>query len=451
MTRIAPDKLKSLDRTVSSPAKVASASFIGTTIEWYDYYIFGTASVLIFNTQFFPNLDPFAGTLAALATFAVAFIARPFGGAFFGHFGDRIGRKKMLVLSVVTMGLGTLVVGLLPTYATIGILAPILLVICRFLQGFAVGGEWGGAVLMALEHAPDNRRAFYASFPQAGVPAGTVLSAGTFALLTLMPDDDFQAWGWRIPFLASVILVAIGLYIRLKVTESPEFLAVKEKDDIPKVPVWEILKFHKWPLVAGMLCTFAPNIVFYIATVFLISYGPVEVGVSSQTIFVALIIAASLQVVSMPFIATFADRFSKRRLLLIGCVVVAIGAFPVFALFNLGTFWSVLGALVLALPIMHAVAYGAISGFTAELFPARVRYSGTSLAYQLGGIITSAPVPLIALFLMRETGTSNSVSLYIVVAAILGFIIIALAPRRHRAIVDLSENAFPSAADHETR
>ena len=422
------------ETSAPSPAKVASASFIGTTIEWYDYYIFGTASVLIFNTQFFPNLDPFAGTLAAFATFAVAFIARPFGGAFFGHFGDRIGRKKMLVLSVVTMGAGTLVVGLLPTYATIGIWAPILLVLCRFLQGFAVGGEWGGAVLMSLEHAPENKRAFYASFPQAGVPAGTVLSAGTFALLTLMPAEDFQAWGWRIPFLASVILVAIGLYIRLRVTESPEFLAVKERNEVPKVPAVEIFKYHKWPLVAGMLCTFAPNIVFYIATVFLVSYGPAEVGVSGQTIFVALMIAACLQIVSMPFIATFADKYSKRGLLLVGCVIVAVGAFPIFMLFNIGTFWGVLGALVLALPIMHAFSYGAISGFTAELFPARVRYTGTSLAYQLGGIITSAPVPIIATLLIRETGTSASVSLYIIVAALLGFTIIALAPRRHRAI-----------------
>ncbi|MGN7949367.1 MFS transporter [Microbacterium sp. 22215] len=417
-----------------SPLKVAGASFIGTTIEWYDYYIFGTAAVLIFNTQFFPNLDPLAGTLAAFATFAVAFIARPFGGAFFGHFGDRIGRKKMLVWSVLCMGLGTLVVGFLPTYAQIGIWAPLLLVICRFLQGFAVGGEWGGAVLMSLEHAPANKRAFYASFPQAGVPAGTVLSAGTFALLTLMPDEDFNAWGWRIPFLASVILVAIGLYIRLKVTESPEFLAVKESNQTPKVPVWDVLKFHKWALIVGMMCGFAPNIVFYIATVFMVKYGPTDLGIDSNVIFVAMMIAASIQVVSMPYIATFADKTSKRRLLLIGCVIVALGAFPVFWLFNIGTFWSILAALLIALPIMHAVSYGAISGFTAELFPARVRYTGTSLAYQLGGIITSAPVPIIATLLLAETGTFAAVAGYMIVAAALGFVFIFFAPKGHKAI-----------------
>ncbi len=416
-----------------SPLKVAGASFIGTTIEWYDYYIFGTASVLIFNSQFFPTLDPLAGTLAAFATFAVAFIARPFGGAFFGHFGDRIGRKKMLVWSVLAMGLGTLVVGFLPTYAQIGIWAPILLVVCRFLQGFAVGGEWGGAVLMSLEHAPANKRAFYASFPQAGVPAGTVLSSGTFALLTLMPNEAFQAWGWRIPFLASVILVAIGLYIRLKVTESPEFLAVKESNSTQKVPVWDVLQHHKWPLLIGMLCGFAPNIVFYIATVFMVKYGPTDLGVDSNLIFVTMMIAASIQVVSMPYIATFADRTSKRRLLLIGTIVVAAGAFPIFWLFNTGTFLGILAALILCLPIMHAVSYGAISGFTAELFPARVRYTGTSLAYQLGGIVTSAPVPIIATLLLAETGTFVAVSAYIIVSAALGFLAIYFAPQGHTA------------------
>ena len=413
-----------------SPAKVAMASFIGTTIEWYDYFIFGAAAVLVLNQQFFPTLDPLAGVLASFATFAVAFIARPFGGAFFGHFGDRIGRKKMLVWSVVTMGAGTFVVGLLPNYETIGIWAPVLLVVCRFLQGFAVGGEWGGAVLMSLEHAPANKRAFYASFPQAGVPAGTVLSSGTFALLVLMPQEDLMSWGWRIPFIASIVLVAVGLWIRLKVTESPEFLKVKERNEAPKVPVWDVLKFHKRSLLTGMLCTFAPNIIFYIATVFLLKYGPAELGISSNTIFVALMIAASLQVITLPYFATFADRHSKKRLLLVGCVLVALGSFPVFWLFSIGTFWGVLAAMVLALPILHGISYGVISGYTAELFPARVRYTGTSLAYQLGGIITSAPVPIVATLLIDQYDSYWPVAVYITVSAILGFIIIAIAPKQ---------------------
>jgi metabolite-proton symporter len=409
--------------------KVAMASFIGTTIEWYDYYIFGAATVLVLNSQFFPTLDPFAGTLAAFATFAVAFIARPFGGAFFGHYGDKIGRKKMLVWSVLTMGLGTLVVGLLPNYDAIGIWAPILLVVCRFLQGFAVGGEWGGAVLMSLEHAPANKRAFFASFPQAGVPAGTVLSSGTFALIALMPQEDLLAWGWRIPFIASVLLVVVGLWIRLKVTESPEFLEIQEKDETHKVPALEVFKSHKRSLVHGILCGFAPNFTFYIATVFLVSYGPKQLGIPTGTIFVALMIAASLQVFTLPFFATFADKHSLKRVLLTGCVLVAAGAFPVFALFSTGTFWGILAALVIALPILHGVSYGVISGFTAELFPTKVRYTGTSLAYQLGGIVTSAPVPIIATLLIEEYQTSDAVAWYMVIAAVLGFIAIITAPR----------------------
>jgi len=410
-----------------SPAKVAMASFIGTTIEWYDYYIFGAATVLVLNSQFFPTLDPFAGTLASFATFAVAFIARPFGGAFFGHFGDKIGRKKMLVWSVLAMGLGTLVVGLLPNYATIGIWAPILLVVCRFLQGFAVGGEWGGAVLMSLEHAPANKRAFFASFPQAGVPAGTVLSSGTFALIALMPQDQLLSWGWRIPFIASILLVIVGLWIRLKVTESPEFLEIQEKNEVPKVPAFEVFKHHKRSLMHGILCGFAPNFTFYIATVFLVSYGPKQLGIPSSTIFVALMIAASLQVFTLPFFATFADKYSQKKVLLTGCVLVAVGAFPVFALFSTGTFWGILLALVIALPLLHGVSYGVISGFTAELFPTEVRYTGTSLAYQLGGIVTSAPVPIIATLLIQQYQSSDAVAWYMVISAVLGFIAIVTA------------------------
>ncbi|OUM45091.1 MFS transporter [Arthrobacter sedimenti] len=410
-----------------SPTKVALASFIGTTIEWYDYYIFGAATVLVLNSQFFPTLDPLAGTLASFATFAVAFIARPFGGAFFGHFGDRIGRKKMLIWSVLTMGLGTLLVGLLPNYAAIGIWAPILLVVCRFLQGFAVGGEWGGAVLMSLEHAPANKRAFFASFPQAGVPAGTVLSSGTFALLSLMPEDQLLSWGWRIPFIASIVLVAVGLWIRLKVTESPEFLKIQEKNEVPKVPAFDVFKSHKRSLVHGILCGFAPNFTFYIATVFLVSYGPKQLGIPSGTIFVALMIAATLQVFTLPFFATFADKHSLKRVLLTGCVLVAAGAFPVFALFSTGTFWGILAALIIALPVLHAISYGVISGFTAELFPTEVRYTGTSLAYQLGGIITSAPVPIIATLLIERYNSSDAVAWYMVISAVLGFIAIATA------------------------
>ncbi|MEN0139644.1 MAG: MFS transporter [Rhodococcus sp. (in: high G+C Gram-positive bacteria)] len=411
------------------PRRAAFSSFVGTTIEWYDYYIFGTAAVLVLNDQFFPALDPFAATMASFATFSVAFVARPLGGAIFGHFGDRVSRKKMLVWSIVAMGLSTLVVGLLPNYESIGVWAPIALVFCRFIQGLAVGGEWGGAVLMALEHAPENKRAFYASWPQCGVPAGVVLSSGTFFFIQMMPEEDLHEWGWRIPFLLSVGLIIVGLYIRLKVTESPDFLEVKERGEQAKVPALDIFRSHKKSLVIGMLSTAAPNIVFYLATVFMLSYGP-KVGIDRGLIFASLIAAAAVQVVSMPYIATFADKHSKRTILLGGAVLVAVAAFPIFALFNTGTVWGVLSAVFLALPIVHATSYGAVSSFIAELFPARVRFSGSALSYQLGGIVTSAPVPLLATLLFEKYHTSSAVALYVVGAALVSFIFISMAPRK---------------------
>ncbi|MCO1659897.1 MFS transporter [Pseudonocardia humida] len=416
-------------RQAPSPAKVAVASFIGTTIEWYDYLVFGAATVLVFNPLFFPTLDPVAGALAGFATLAVAFLARPLGGLVFGHFGDRVGRKRMLVLSVVLMGLGTVAVGLLPTYATIGIWAPVLLVVLRFVQGFAVGGEWGGAVVMSLEHAPPHRRAFYASFPQAGVPAGTFLSSGAFFLVTLMPEEQLLSWGWRVPFLCSALLVVVGLYIRLRVSESPEFLALQERGDVVKAPAVEVLRSSKRALVVGMLCMLAPNTIFYLASTFFLSYGPVHLGLSRGLVLAALLVAAALQVVTLPLLAVLADRIGTRNFLMIGCVAVALGAFPVFALFDTGTTAGVVAAYLLALPVLHALVYGAVAGFTAELFPPRARYTGSSLAYHLGGALTAAPVPIVATLLLAEFGSSAAIAVYVVLAALVCGAAISLAPR----------------------
>jgi metabolite-proton symporter len=412
----------------ASPSRAAFTAFVGTTIEWYDYYIFGTATALVLNSQFFPALDPVSATLASFATFAVAFIARPLGGALFGHFGDRVGRKKMLVYSLLGMGFATLVVGFMPTYSQIGVLAPILLVACRFVQGIAVGGEWSGGVLMALEHAPPTKRAFYASWPQAGVPAGTVLSSGAFFLVQLLPDETFLSWGWRLPFFASAGLVLIGLYIRLKITESPDFLKLDARAKV-KVPAADVFRSHKKSMVIGMLCTAAPNIVFYLATVFLLSYGPAQVGYSRGQIFASLMVAAALQVIAMPAIAVLADRTDKRTMMLVGCAVVGIAAFPIFWLFNTGTTLGLVLSLVLALPIVHGTAYGVVSSFIAELFPVNVRFSGSSLAYQLGGVITSAPVPFLATLLLAEFGTTAAVSAYVVVCAVVSALFVAWAPR----------------------
>ncbi|GAA0896404.1 MFS transporter [Pseudonocardia zijingensis] len=411
-----------------SAAKVAVASFIGTTIEWYDYLVFGAATVLVFNPLFFPTLDPLAGTIAGFATLAVAFLARPLGGLVFGHFGDRIGRKKMLVLSVVLMGAGTFAVGLLPTYETIGIWAPVLLVTLRFVQGFAVGGEWGGAVVMSLEHAPPHRRAFYASFPQAGVPAGTFLSSGAFFLVTLMPEEQLLSWGWRVPFLASALLIVVGLYIRLRVTESPEFLALKKSGDLVRLPAADIFASHKRALVVGMLCMLAANAIFYLASTFFLSYGPNHLGLSRGLVLTALLVAAAIQVVTMPLFAIVADRVGPRNFLIAGCGVVAVCAFPVFLLVDTGTTAGVFAAYLLALPVLHALVYGAVAGFTAELFPPRARYTGSSVAYHLGGAVTAAPVPIVATLLLAEFGSSSAIAVYLALAAVVCGIVIALAP-----------------------
>ena len=411
-----------------SAAKVAVAGFIGTTIEWYDYLVFGAATVLVFNPLFFPTLDPLAGTLAGFATLAVAFLARPVGGLVFGHFGDRIGRKKMLVLSVVMMGAGTFAVGLLPTYETIGIWAPILLVALRFVQGFAVGGEWGGAVVMSLEHAPPNRRAFYASFPQAGVPAGTFLSSSAFFLVTLMPEEQLLSWGWRIPFLCSAILIAVGLYIRLRVTESPEFLALQSGGDVAKLPAADVFASHKRALVVGSLCLLAPNAVFYLASTFFLSYGPVHLGLSRGLVLTALLVASAVQVVTLPLFAIIADRTGTKNFLMAGCAVVAVGAFPVFLLFDTGTVAGVVAAYLLALPVLHALVYGAVAGFIAELFPPKARYTGSSVAYHLGGAVTAAPVPIVATLLLTEFGTSAAIAVYLILATLACGLVISLAP-----------------------
>nr|WP_221380724.1 MFS transporter [Actinoplanes polyasparticus] len=415
-------------RKPPTPLRIALAAAVGTTIDWYDYLVFGAATVLVFNPLFFPTLDPVTGTLAGFSTLAVAFLARPVGALVFGHFGDRTGRKQMLVLSIVTMGAGTFAVGLLPTYHTIGIWAPILLLILRLAQGFAVGGEWGGAVIISLEHAPPHRRALYASLPQAGVPAGAFLSSGAFFLVTLLPEDDLLSWGWRIPFLCSAVLVAVGLYIRLRLTESPAFLAARERGDVARRPALTLVRSHKRALLAGMFCGMAANTVFYLSAQFLLHHGPAGLGLDRSLVLSALLTAAAVETVTLPLFAHWADRFDTRRVLLGACGVVAVGAFPVFLLFESRLAAGVFLSYLLALPVMHALAYGPVSRFTAELFPVPVRYTGSSVAYHLGGAVTSAPVPIVAALLLTTLGSSVAVAGYLLAAALIGGLATYLAP-----------------------
>ena len=417
----------------TSPAKIAFASFVGTTVEWYDYFIFGTAAVLVLNKQFFPTLDPLAATLASLATFSVAFIARPLGSVLFGHFGDRVGRKKMLVYSLVGMGLATVLVGLLPGYATIGIAAPIILVTLRFVQGFAVGGEWGGAVLMALEHAPSRKRAFYASWPQAGVPAGIVLATGAFYLMQLLPEEEFQSWGWRVPFLASAALIVVGLYIRLSSTESPEFARMREQEDrqevAPRAPIGEILRSHKMPVLIGALSVVGGNTVFYLATVYLLALGPQELGFERGLVLLMIMAAAAIDIVSIPLVAMIADRIGRRQLLQLGAVIGIVIGVPMFAAFETGTGWGIFLAAFLALPVAHAFSSAVVTSFIPGLFQTGVRYTGAGLAYQLSGIIASAPAPFVATYLYSLTGSGLVVGAYLSVVSAIALIAISCGPR----------------------
>lgn len=422
-----------------SPTRVAFASAVGTAIEWYDFFIFNTAAALVFGQLFFPTVSPTAGTLAAFATFGVAFIARPVGGVIFGHFGDRLGRKKMLVLSLLIMGVSTFAVGVLPTYETVGIWAPILLVTLRFLQGFAVGGEWGGAVLMAAEHAPKKKRGFYASWPQAGVPAGLVLASVAFiALGWTLSDEQFLAWGWRIPFLISAVLVLIGMYIRFRVVESPAFRAVQEEDDTAKMPVVEVLRTERRSLVLGMGALFASGVPFYVATVLSLTYVTERTGLSRETVLFCLLGAALLQVFTMPAASLISDRFGRRPVLITGAVLAIVLAFPFFWLLDTGSVPLVFLALVLAVSVVHALTYGPVAGFVAELFPTRVRYTGSSISFQFGAMLASAPTPFVAGALLVWGGGPWAISLYMVAAAVITIIAVKAAPETFRQDTDAS-------------
>jgi metabolite-proton symporter len=414
------------------PGRVALASFIGTAIEWYDFFLFGAAAGLIFNAQFFPTLSPAAGTLAAFAAFGVAFAARPVGGVVFGHFGDRIGRKRMLVLSLLLMGSSTVAIGLLPTYAQAGIVAPLLLVLARLVQGFAVGGEWAGAVLMAVEHAPPGRRAFFGSFPQAGVPAGLVLSSGAFLAVQQLPVEQLASWGWRLPFLGSVVLVAVGLYVRLQIVESPDFREVLRARTVARFPLAEVLQRAPRALVVGMATQAAANVPFYMVSVFALSYGPSAVGISRDVILLCLLVACVLDIATVPLVAIAADRIGRRRTLQIGAAYMAAVAFPFFWLFDTGNPWAVLLAMILVVTIGHAVTYAAIAGFLAEIFEARLRYTGASVAYQLGGMITSGPAPFVAAALVAAFGASWPIALYIVLACAVTGVALRFAPGARR-------------------
>jgi metabolite-proton symporter len=400
--------------------RVVAASMIGTTIEWYDFFLYGSAAALVFNKLFFPSYDPLTGTLLAFATYALGFVARPVGGVVFGHFGDRIGRKRLLMLSLILMGVATVLIGLLPTYARIGIWAPIALIALRLVQGFAVGGEWGGAVLMAAEHGDAARRGFWASWPQAGVPAGNLLAAGVLALLAgTQSEAEFLDWGWRVPFLLSALLVVVGWYIRNRVAESPMFAKeLEEAEAPPKVPALDVLRERPKALVLGAGLRVGENISYYILTVFSLTYL-VDVAAETRSLALnALLIGAAVQFLAIPLFALLSDRIGRRPVYAFGGFGLAAWSFVMFGLLGSGDHLLIYAALVVGL-VLHGAMYGPQAAFITELFPTRIRYSGVSLAYQLTSIVAGSLAPIIALWLYKEYDSATPVAIYVGAACLI--------------------------------
>jgi len=414
--------------------KVVFASLIGTAVEWYDFFLYGSAAALVFGTLFFPESDPVTATLLAFGTYALGFVARPLGGVVFGHFGDRVGRKKMLVVALMMMGVATFAIGLLPTYASIGIGAPILLLVCRLVQGFAVGGEWGGAVLMAAEHGKDDQRGFWSSWPQAGVPLGNLLATGVlFVLAAFQSDTQFEAWGWRIPFLLSAVLVIIGLYVRLQLEESPVYKEAKaqiaeKKDEASHMPILEVIKTYPKEVFIAMGMRMAENISYYIFTVVVLAYASDFLEISTDLILQMLLIGAAFQFFLIPALGALSDRVGRRPLYLTGAVGVAVWSYFFLGLASSESGGKILLAVVVGL-FFHSLMYAPQAAFFSELFGTSVRYTGASVGYQLASIFAGALAPIIAVKLLASGDGNNTlaVALYVTVASVITIIAVLFA------------------------
>ena len=388
--------------TVNRPGQVLFASLVGTAIEFFDFYIYATAAVLVFPRLFFPASDPTSATLASLATFAIAFLARPIGSAFFGHFGDRIGRKTTLVAALLTMGLSTVAIGMLPTYASLGVAAPLLLALCRFGQGLGLGGEWGGAVLLAVENAPPGKRAWYGMFPQLGAPVGFLLSGGVFLLLSKsLTDDQFFAWGWRVPFLASAVLVIVGLYVRLTISETPVFREAVSRQERVQMPLWTVFREHSFSVLVGTMMALATFVLFYLMTVFALSWGTTALGYNREQFLVMQLFGVVFFGLTIPIGGWLAERGRRATLM---WVTLSIGGFglvmaPMFLSGNRGTMLM----MVVGLSLM-GLTYGPLGTVLSELFPTAVRYTGSSLTFNFAGIFGASLAPYFATTLAKSRG-----------------------------------------------
>lgn len=442
-----PDPMKTPERDPAGFRRVLYSSMLGTAIEWYDFFLYGTAAALVFNQLFFPQLDPVTGTLASFASYAVGFFARPLGGIIFGHFGDRLGRKSTLVATLVMMGAATCLVGLLPTYAQIGLWAPALLVLLRVVQGIAVGGEWGGAVLLVAEHAEPGRRGFHVSLVQAGVGVGLLLANGVFMLCSKLDEAAFLSWGWRVPFLLGSLLTLLGLFIRLRVLESPLFAAVKDERKVPRVPLFEVWRTQRREVLLAMGARLAENGFFYILTVWVLSYATTKLGVARGTMLNAVLIGSALQLLIVPWFGALSDRVGRRPVYLGGTVFLLIFAFALFPL--LGTrdpLW--ISVAIIAGLLGHAALYGPQAALFAELFGTRTRYTGASLGYQLAAPLAGGLAPLVASSLLGWSGGAPwPVAVYLAVLAVVTIVSILLVPETSRS--DLAQAGGAAAGQKD--
>jgi metabolite-proton symporter len=430
-THAVPNHSPGADPGRRSVGKVVLASLIGTATEWYDFFLFGSAAALVFGEVFFGQIGGTEGTLYAFMTYALGFVARPIGGVVFGHFGDRVGRKKMLVASLLMMGLGTFAIGLLPTYASIGLAAPLLLVFCRLLQGFAVGGEWGGAVLMVSEHGSDGWRGFWASWPQAGVAMGNLLATGVLWILAAVQSDAaFLDWGWRIPFLLSAVLVAVGMWVRLTIEESPVFKEAAEQMETQDrgMPILEVIREYPREVFVAMGMRMAENISYYIFTVISITYATTYIAVDKPVILRALLIGAAIQFAVVPAFGALSDKVGRRPLYLAGAVGVAVWTFVFFNLLDTKEPSKILLGVVVGL-ILHSLMYAPQAAFFSELFGTSVRYTGASVGYQLASIVAGALAPIVALKLLGDVtdGNTTAVGIYVAIASVLTIVAVLFA------------------------